>query len=338
MGVGRGAWAKGLLLGLLAAGCPQASSFECQSDDQCLDGSEAGQCTELGYCAFEDEACESGWAYGDLAGAGQAGQCVPIGGDTGLMTDGQTTNEAEGSSGANGSTTGSADSTGPVGECSLGPGSPCIPDHPCATEGVCDESGTCVPLEENPCTDPPNDDCYVPIGECGERGCYYIAQSREFPCEDGDPCTLGDFCDGQGECAPGPECPVPSGPCVVGNECTPEGCSFEYLPDGTECGAQSSERCCDGECVDIANSDDHCGGCNTACDGAQVCFGIDESPFCGGGVLSGRCGCQEDDDCPRDQLCTMPLFGEMRCEPQSDRQCDGEVVVEEICANFCRYP
>lgn len=341
MGVGRGAWAtgaKGLLLGLLAAGCPQASSFECQTDDQCLDGADAGQCTELGYCAFEDEACDSGWAYGDLAGGGQAGQCVPVGGDTGGMTDGETTASAEGSSAADGSMTGSGDDTGPVGECSPGPGTPCTPDDPCASEGVCDESGSCVPDEDSVCTDPPNDSCYVPVGECGAQGCTYVAQSREFPCDDGNSCTFDDFCDGQGACVPGPECPVSNDPCLVGSRCTPEGCSLEFMPDGTACGELSSERCCEGACVDIASSDDHCGGCNTECDDGQGCMPIDETPFCGVGAWSGRCGCTMDDDCPRDQTCTMSLFRDMRCEPQSDRQCDGELVVDELCSNYCTYP
>ncbi|MEM6994925.1 MAG: hypothetical protein AAF721_30715, partial [Myxococcota bacterium] len=59
--------------GVLLAGCPGADPFQCGSNEQCGVG---GQCEDNGDCSFVDETCPSGRRWGQLAGDGNAGQCV----------------------------------------------------------------------------------------------------------------------------------------------------------------------------------------------------------------------------------------------------------------------
>jgi hypothetical protein len=81
----------GLAIGLaLAAGHPLwacgGSAFACLSDDQCSRDGEAGACQPNGYCSFPDDACASGQRFGELAGKGLAGMCVPPTDDGGTDT------------------------------------------------------------------------------------------------------------------------------------------------------------------------------------------------------------------------------------------------------------
>lgn len=88
----------------------------------------------------------------------------------------------------------------------------CIYEHedvPCAT--TCDgQTGLC---EDDPCagvtcTTPPGQ-CYLEIGTCTRSGdCSYAPALPGAICDDGDPCTEDDACDGAGTCAgtPAREC------------------------------------------------------------------------------------------------------------------------------------
>ncbi|MEM6993835.1 MAG: myxococcus cysteine-rich repeat containing protein [Myxococcota bacterium] len=58
-----------------AGACGEGDAFSCRSDAQCdLAG---GRCEENARCSFPDAECDSGYAYGDHAGA-VSGQCVPL--------------------------------------------------------------------------------------------------------------------------------------------------------------------------------------------------------------------------------------------------------------------
>ncbi len=49
------------------------------------------------------------------------------------------------------------------------------------------------------CDAPPNTQCYQPLGTCvSGSGCSYTL--RTGSCDDGDPCTVGDTCGGDGSC------------------------------------------------------------------------------------------------------------------------------------------
>jgi hypothetical protein len=95
-----------------------------------------------------------------------------------------------------------------------------------------------------------------------------LPQPRGTPCDDGDPCTVMDQCDGAGVCVPGVQslsCCKKNEDCSDGNPCTLDVCNLQtgqclHLPvgDGTPCDADSNgctqgDSCKQGVCVPGAN-------------------------------------------------------------------------------------
>jgi len=85
------AWCVVLALGLEPA-CVRSAAFECASASECADAGVLGRCEPTGFCSFPDPTCPSDQRYGDHAGAGLGGTCVPVDdGTTGIAdTGGQT--------------------------------------------------------------------------------------------------------------------------------------------------------------------------------------------------------------------------------------------------------
>jgi cysteine-rich repeat protein len=79
------------LFGAALLSCAPAGAFECQADSQCS----GGRCEADGWCSFPDTRCDSGQRYGEHAGGGLAGECVPVGdtdiGSTSVTTDSTST-------------------------------------------------------------------------------------------------------------------------------------------------------------------------------------------------------------------------------------------------------
>lgn len=322
---------------MIGLGCSHAGVFECESSEQCQDGARAGVCTDAGYCAFEDESCESDLAYGDLAAPELAGKCVPVGGGTGSGSGPGSSDEPLPSSSSDGpSITG--DETGPTPACAGGMGTPCEPVDPCALGGTCDADGSCVPAGVITCNAPPGP-CSSPQGQCQPDGsCAYPPSPPMSECEDGDPCTVGDLCDGAGSCLPGPLCPN-AGECQFG-ACMAEGCVYGPAVDGTPCGAAAADRCCGGGCVDISTDPEHCGGCSSACVDGQECESVAVTSQCPDAppATSGRCRCAAaDDQCPLGQLCRTQAPYAGRCAPSDATACAGEFVEVQLCPNYCSY-
>lgn len=102
------------VLALLGAACVVGSSscgadaFSCAQAQACGAG---GQCEAAGYCSFPDDACGSGRRYGEHAGGGLAGVCVPAGQDPDGSGDDGT---GDGSATVDAATGGSAGSTVPA--------------------------------------------------------------------------------------------------------------------------------------------------------------------------------------------------------------------------------
>lgn len=69
---------------LVGVACSRATSFVCTTDSECASDTGAGFCEGDGFCSFFDPECESERRYGELAGGGLAGTCVPVGGTGGL--------------------------------------------------------------------------------------------------------------------------------------------------------------------------------------------------------------------------------------------------------------
>jgi MYXO-CTERM domain-containing protein len=137
------------------------------------------------------------------------------------------------------------------------PGTPCNDDDLCTVEEVC-LGGVCVG-EEADCDD---------HNRCTTDSCDPVAGCVHTTLPDGTACG-GGVC-GQAVCSQGVCEPVGTGvscqdydPCTR-DWCDPEqGCMYDPLPDGYECG--QCDMCLDGECVHLDDCGDG-GGCG--CGGA----------------------------------------------------------------------
>ncbi|MBX7077639.1 MAG: hypothetical protein K1X88_00545 [Nannocystaceae bacterium] len=260
--------------------CLQPREFPCASDVDCVVDDRHGRCVEPGYCAYDDDGCASQLRYGPAAGMGLAGRCVddPV--------DHEGTTDTGGSSGG-------SDGCGPctspppcyaspgscvAGACAYLPelaGVACGLDDPCIEAAHCDGMGMCV-IDEPHCNAPPGG-CYQAPGHCdAQGGCSYDPKPVNAMCEDGDGCSLGDRCDGEGTCIAGPPCPSDN-PCAVGSCGTSGQCSFFPIGDGEAC---PTGICCGGSCVDPTSDAGNCGGCGVVCPPPQQCSAGGGTPSC----------------------------------------------------------
>lgn len=70
-----------LAMGPVAA-CAKNTTFACAADVECHGADAQGQCV-TGFCAFPDDACDSGQRFGKFSPARIAGHCVPVDEDDG---------------------------------------------------------------------------------------------------------------------------------------------------------------------------------------------------------------------------------------------------------------
>ena len=132
-------WAV-LAVGLLSSsGCYTLEPFACNQTEQCVSANGLGICAEPGYCAFEDDACPSGYRFDDLASRGLAGECVEpqaevtsssSSGDVELGTSSSST------SGTSSSSSEGDDTTGSINLCGDRP-CPCAVDIAAGSEHTC---------------------------------------------------------------------------------------------------------------------------------------------------------------------------------------------------------
>ncbi len=150
-----------------------------------------------------------------------------------------------------------------------------------AGDGLAGDAADATPLP-SPCTT--DYDCVgslslkpCQLGKCNVATgvCSAMAAPKYWPCEDGDPCTIGELCV-NGKCNPDAG-DIRS--CEDGNPCTQDGC------DATTAGADKATGCV------------HLAGAGTCTDG-NTCTSGDK---CDGGICVGKiqpgCGCLVDDDC-----------------------------------------
>lgn len=147
-----------VLVACATAGCSD-DTFECRSDANCQSGGTVGMCQPDGYCSFPDDTCPSGQRYGEFAGAGKAGTCVPVGdpGETGDASTSVATSVAT-------SATGPTSSSGPVDTTmgvEVGPSSsPTASSADATTMPISSESGI------EPVTDDGSSSTGRPVGDC----------------------------------------------------------------------------------------------------------------------------------------------------------------------------
>ena len=106
----------------LALGCPKATPYACQANDDCTLGGGGGICLASGSCGYANPECPSGFAYAAGSPGDLASQCVPEAGvpdSAGVGTDAGSTSEPSSggstSPDATGSTSSGASTTGTTG-------------------------------------------------------------------------------------------------------------------------------------------------------------------------------------------------------------------------------
>ena len=208
-----------------------------------------------------------------------------------------------------------------TGQCiltNLADGKPCNDQDHCTIEDSC-TGGACLGIDPqscddgNPCTD---DECQ------SASGCHY--QANSVPCDDLNPCSLGDFCQG-GNCIGVIKTCDDGNPCTTGI-CDPEDglCVFIETPgscdDTNPCTQQ--DHCEDGVCIgdprdcadDYVCTEDTCEpatGCVHTplvgeCDDQSTCTVDDKCAgiFCSGTAIA----CNDGNQCT-DDLCISELGG-----------------------------
>ena len=142
-----------------------------------------------------------------------------------------------------------------------GVGTPCDDGDPTTLGEMCDGSGTCdgstvlCPMDPNPCIRWQ----YANPSQPSAGDCVQVATESGLACNDSDPGTANDACDGEGGCAGSPI------PCPADTACT------TYEPNGSECPptyAASGTACNDGS---LATANDFCDGEGTCAGSPSPC-------------------------------------------------------------------
>lgn len=183
-----------------------------------------------------------------------------------------------------GTTTGGAagSGSGSQGEGDEDPGLP--PDL-----GACSGPSDCV-LDDTT--------CFRAQGVCEGGACDFAPKPSGAACDDGDPCTEADGCDGFGLCAGMPkQC--------VGGECVMGSCTVAECDPGT---ADCNEDPADG-CETLLGTGSDCGGCNDSCTAGPNASGSCQGSSCGFSCTPGFGNCDED----WSNGCEIPL-GANQCD------------------------
>lgn len=167
-------------------------------------------------------------------------------------------------------------------------GDACTLGDSCNNAGGC-VAGTVVQCAGTTCAPAA---CAAESGACASKSAVIGTA-----CEDGNPCTISDVCDGKGGCNGGSKFFCPSGSCYDG-----------------ACDAKT------GGCVALAKSD------TTACDDGQKC--TDGDHCSGGNCSSGAwvCPCKVDIDCDDGNVCTKDACETGACSqlPTAATPCDDD--------------
>ncbi|MSP92830.1 MAG: hypothetical protein EXR79_13670 [Myxococcales bacterium] len=174
----------------------------------------------------------------------------------------------------------------------------CEDGNPCTYDDACD-GGKCAAGPVKTCNDGnacTTDFCNPTTGKCA------AAPIANSPCEDGNPCSLGDGC-ANGQCQPGAAKECKDGNVCTLDQCDPKGgtCAFPPFAGGMACddgnACTGTDACQAGQCVS---------GPPTACNDANECT----NDSCN--VGSGKCvyaaipngsACNDDDACTIGDVC-----------------------------------
>ena len=190
---------------------------------------------------------------------------------------------------------------------------PCSDGDACTLGDQCIE-GLCVPGEAQDCDDDNacTDDWCDPT-----TGCVFTPNVD--PCDDLNPCTLGDFCDA-GLCASGQTEECDDGNVCTSDWCDPNsGCKNENngfpCTDGNPC--TQNDECTDGACV----------GFETDCDDGNPCTDDSCDPATGCVSTFNEVACDDQNDCTVDDVCNAGL-----CQGTGSLECDDDnICTKDIC-------
>ncbi len=179
-------------------------------------------------------------------------------------------------------------------------GSACDDGDPCMVNDSCSD-GVCVGTTKN-CTGL-NSECTVGVCNATTGDCEALPANEDALCDDGDLCTVSDFCT-NGVCAGvATDCTGLDGECTVG-VCNPGSglCEVSAASEGQACsdgdlcsiGDACSNGVCLGDGVDCSGLDDDCnvGACNAS---TGLCEAV---PVNDGG------GCDDGDLCTTNDTCS----------------------------------
>ncbi len=289
--------------------CPEKTP--CDDGDPCTFSDECdsqGVCRGIAYTCDDDDPCTRDVCLGDgdCDFPTRAGHCL-IGGECYREGRRNPVNACMECVTAVSTSAWTADDTNPCDDGSL-----------CTLDDVC-RAGECVgrPVDcddGNPCTD---DSCDPATGQC-------VHTDNAAPCDDLDPCSVGDFCEA-GVCRRGAD----ENDCDDGNPCTLNGCQpgvgCTAIPldegecdDGSVC--TTSDRCERGRCV----------GDPLPCNDANPCTDNICDPLDGCQFIPNTDACDDLNPCTVGDFCAN---GE--CRPgQASRDCDdGNPCTDDICVS-----
>lgn len=153
-----------------------------------------------------------------------------------------------------------------------------------------------------------NEDCVMSPGTCLETQghceagvCEHGAAEPGVSCDDGDPCTRSDACDGEGSCF-GVDLDCGNGECVDG-KCIDEGCPAGFA----DCNGQMGDGCE----VELG-TDSNCAGCDDACVAGDNATGA-----CTAGACDYQCTAPWE-NCDGDWVngCEIPVGVAHQCDDQ----------------------
>lgn len=273
------AFAMALVLALPSA-CG-SGVFVCSTDDDCAGGGPGGLCEPQGWCSFTDPGCPTGQRFGDLAGDGLAGACVPDDDGTsgaGTTVSSTTTTMSSTDTATSGATTDPtvASLEGGI-ETSSDASSGADTDSNVCGDGVIGGSEECDFGNDNGDGAACRDDCRLNV--CGDG---YVGPGEQC---DGDPgctaeCTTSEC--GNGILEPGEECDSKDGPGL--QMCADIG----YVEGTYECNDCTIDA---SECLGCGANGCSYGPCDVDddCDLGEECIHLDNS-FC-------TAPCATDEDC-----------------------------------------
>jgi hypothetical protein len=136
----------------------------------------------------------------------------------------------------------------------------CNDGNACTTSDTCNSAGSCAGTT-TACNAPPSQ-CHEPAGVCSNGQCSYAFKAHTASCDDGNPCTVNDVCDGAGVCAGTTlSCNTPPGQCHEwAGTCSNNACNYRVKPGNSSC--DDGNSCTAG---DVCSSSGTCVGTQLSC-------------------------------------------------------------------------